>query len=322
MIKKFFIFLFLFLVLVVGGGFIGLSVYNQPVSTDNSSKIFTIKSGQGIKSIAQTLKDSKLIKNKYVFLYYTYSLSLNKKIQAGNFKLSSNLTTKEIAVKLTQAGVTDYWVKILEGLRVEELTDIFPDDSPIKSADFIKAAKAKEGYIFPDSYLIPQYFTLDQVVSTIQTNFDKKFAQAKDKATVGLTDKEAVILASLLEREGRSLTSKQMIAGILLNRLSINMPLQIDATVQYARDSQDKNISKYWNPVTSSQIKTIESSYNTYKNPGLPPRPICNPGYNSLFAAFHPTESDYLYYITGDDGVMYYATTLDQHNSNIANHLK
>ena len=310
------------MVLAVGGGFIGLSVYNQPISTDDSSKIFTIKSGQGIKSIAQNLKDSKLIKNKYVFLYYTYSLSLNKKIQAGNFKLSPNLTTKEIAVKLTQAGVTDYWVKILEGLRVEELTDIFPDDSSIKSADFIKAVKSKEGYIFPDSYLIPQYFTLDQVISTIQTNFDKKFAQAKDKSTIDLTDKEAVILASLLEREGRSLTSKQMIAGILLNRLNINMPLQIDATVQYARDSQNKSITKYWQPITSAQIKQTNSSFNTYQNPGLPSQPICNPGYNSLYAAFHPTESDYLYYITGNDGVMYYAKTLEEHNANIAKYLK
>lgn len=323
MIKKFLIFLFLFLILVIGGGLAGISVYNQPVSSsDDSSKIFAIKSGQGIKSIAQSLENSKLIKNKYVFLYYTYSLSLNKKIQAGNFKLSPNLTTKEIAVKLTQTGVTDYWVKILEGLRVEELINIFPDDSSIKSADFIKAVKSKEGYIFPDSYLIPQYFTLDQILSTIQTNFDKKFAQAKDQTASELTDQEAVIFASLLEREGRSLTSKQIIAGILLNRLSINMPLQIDAAVQYARDSQNKNISQYWQPVTSAQIKEIESTYNTYKNTGLPPRPICNPGYNSLYAAFHPTESDYLYYITGNDGIMYYAKTLSEHNANISNHLR
>ena len=322
MVKKILLIFVLLILVIIGGVFGFIQQNNQPVSSDQTSKIFTIKSGEGIKSIAQKLESNGLVKNKYVFLYYTYSLSLNKKIQAGNFKLSPNLTTKEIAIKLTQNGVTDYWVKILEGLRIEELTDIFPQDSSIKSDDFIKAVKANEGYIFPDSYLIPQYFTLDQILSLIQTNFDKQFAQAKSGSTIDISDSDAVILASLIEREGRLLKSKQMISGIIFNRLKECMPLQIDATVQYARDSQSKSVSKYWQPVTSDQIKQTKSSYNTYQNPGLPPRPICNPGYNSLYAAFHPTESDYLYYITGDDGVMYYAKTLSEHNANIANHLK
>jgi len=322
MVKKILLIFVLLILVIIGGVFGFIQQNNQPVSSDQTSKIFTIKSGEGIKSIAQKLESNGLVKNKYVFLYYTYSLSLNKKIQAGNFKLSPNLTTKEIAIKLTQNGVTDYWVKILEGLRIEELTDIFPQDSSIKSDDFIKAVKANEGYIFPDSYLIPQYFTLDQILSLIQTNFDKQFAQAKSGSTIDISDSDAVILASLIEREGRLLKSKQMISGIIFNRLKEGMPLQIDATVQYARDSQSKSVSKYWQPVTSDQIKQTKSSYNTYQNPGLPPRPICNPGYNSLYAAFHPTESDYLYYITGDDGVMYYTKTLSEHNANIANHLK
>lgn len=321
MIKKTLLgFVALLLIVSIFGG-IFLYKNNQPLSSDQTNKIFTIKSGEGIKSIAQKLETNGFIKNKYVFIYYIYSLSLNKKIQAGNFKLSSNLTTKEIAIKLTQAGVTDYWIKIIEGLRAEELTDIFPQDSSINPVDFIKVAKTQEGYIFPDSYLIPQYFTLDQILSLIQTNFEKKFNQAKLDSTINISDSEAVILASLIEREGRSLNSKQMISGIIFNRLKINMALQIDATVQYARDSQNKSITKYWQPVTSTQIKQVNSSYNTYQNPGLPPRPICNPGYNSLYAVFHPIESDYMYYISGKDGVMYYAKTLEEHNLNIAKYL-
>jgi UPF0755 protein len=322
MAKKILLIFVVLILIIIGGVFGFIQQNNRPVSSDQTDKIFTVKSGEGIKSIAQKLESNGLIKNKYVFLYYTYSLSLSKKIQAGNFKLSPNLTTKEIAVKLTQSGVTDYWLKILEGLRVEELTDIFPKDSTISNTEFIKMAKNNEGYIFPDSYLIPQYFTLDQILSTIQANFNKQFTQAKSGRTVDISDSDAVILASLIEREGRLLKSKQMISGIIFNRLKEGMPLQIDATVQYARDSQNKSVSKYWQPVTSEQIKQTNSSFNTYQNPGLPPRPICNPGYNSLYAAFHPIESDYLYYITGDDGVMYYAKTLSEHNSNIANHLK
>lgn len=322
MIKKIIISLVSSFILLFLVGFAFLSVNNRPVSSDESNKIFTINSGEGIKSIAQSLENSKLIRNKYVFFYYSYTLGLNKKIQAGNFKLSQNLSTKEIAIKLTKGGVTDYWVKILEGLRVEELTDIFPDNTSIKSTDFIKAVKSKEGYIFPDSYLIPQYFTLDQVISTIQSNFDKKFTQAKVDATNNqLTDKQILVLASIIEHEARTLKVKQGVAGVLMNRLNSNMPLQSDVTVQYARDTQRKP-TKYWEDLAAADIKSIVSPYNTYQNPDLPPGPICNPGYDSIYAAFHPTESDYLFYLTGSDGVMYYAKTLEQHNANIANHLK
>jgi len=322
MVKKIFI-SFLLLVIIAG-----LSVFafiysnNQPVSQDKSSKVFTIKSGEGIKSVAQKLQENNLIKNKYVFLFYSYRLALNQKIQAGNFKISPNLTTQEVVVKLSKGGVTDYWVKILEGLRIEELTDIFPDDSPIKSADFTKAAKSKEGYIYPDSYLIPQYFTLDQVLSTIQTNFDKKFAQAKVGATnTQMTDKQILVLASIIEHEARTLKVKQGVSGVLINRLNANMPLQSDVTVQYARDSKNKP-TKYWVDLAAADIKSTISPYNTYLNTGLPPAPICNPGYDSIYAAFHPTESDYIFYLTGDDGIMHYATTLSEHNSNIAKYLK
>jgi UPF0755 protein len=100
------------------------------------------------------------------------------------------------------------------------------------------------------------------------------------------------------------------------------MALQIDATVLYVRDSQTRNITNYWKlPITKSDISLV-SPYNTYKNANLPPSPICNPGYNSLYAAFHPIESDYIYYITGNDNQMHYAKTLDEHNTNIAKYLK
>ncbi len=320
MIKKIFILFLSLIFLVVLSGFGFLYINNKPVYTDNTSKIFVVKSGVGIKQIAQDLEDKKIIKNKYVFLFYSYKLSLNKKIQAGNFKLSSNLTTKEIVLKLSKGGVTDYWLKIIDGTRVEELTTSFPDNISFTGKDFVAKTKSLQGYIYPDSYLIPQYFTIEQVLDTIQSNFNQKFTKAKVGTTnTKLTDKQIVVLASIIEREARTLKVKQAVAGVLMNRLSINMPFQSDVTIQYIRDSKTKPV-KYWQDINSSDI-SIVSPYNTYKNPGLPPGPICNPGYDSLYAAFHPTESDYLYYLTGNDGVMYYAKTFDQHKSNIAKYL-
>lgn len=318
--KKIFLILLALICLIGISGFIFLKKNLVAPTTDSNNKIFIVESGQSIVTIGKNLESKQLIKNHYVFLTYAFLTGQNKKIQSGTYRLSPSLTTPEIIKKLTTGGIADYWLKIIDGSRIEEVSLLFPNGLSFSSQDFLTKVKTKEGYLFPDSYLIPEYYTADQIIALIQGNFDQKFAKAKENSTTKLTDKQVLVLASLLEREGKSLESKKMIAGILMNRFNINMALQLDATIQYARDNQTKNITKYWQPVSKSDF-SIDSPYNTYKNPGLPPKPICSPGYNSLYAAFHPTESDYLYYITGNDGKMYYAKTLEEHNSNIAKHL-
>ncbi|MDD4026751.1 MAG: endolytic transglycosylase MltG [Candidatus Shapirobacteria bacterium] len=295
------------------GIFSFLKINTKPVSTNKTTSMFVIEDGQGLVDISEKLKSNSLIRNKYSFLFYSYNLGLNNKLQSGTFRLSPSLSTQEIIIKLSKGGVSDYWLKIIEGTRLEEIASLFPQGLP---------TTAKEGYLFPDSYLIPLYFTSDQTLEVIKTNFDKKFAQAKQGATnQTLTDQEIVIFASIIEREARTLKSKQEVAGILLNRLKIGMALQADASVIYARDSKSKP-KNYWQPLKSIEITSVKSPYNTYQYKGLPPKPICNPGYNSLYAAFHPIESSYFYYITGNDNLMHYAVTLEEHNSNITKYLK
>jgi len=318
--KKIFFILIIFILVAILGGIIFVKKNLSAISSDSTNKIFIVESGQSVLTIGKNLEEKKLVKNHYAFLVYTFLTHQNKKIQSGTYRLSPSLTTPEIIKKLTTGGIADYWLKIIDGSRIEEVALLFPDGLPFSNQDFLTKVKTKEGYLFPDSYLIPEYYTADQIVTLIQNNFDQKFAKAKENSNTLLTDKQVLVLASLLEREGKSLESKKMIAGILMNRFNINMALQLDATVQYVRDSQSKNVTKYWQPVSKSDF-SIDSPYNTYKTPGLPPKPICSPGYNSLYAAFHPTESDYIYYITGNDGKMYYAKTLDEHNSNINKHL-
>jgi len=319
--KKFLIFIFVLVFVVAFSAFIFVKLNLSPVNTDTKNKIFVVKEGEGIQLISQNLENSGFIKNKYAFLIYTIITRQNKKLQSGTFRLSASLSVPEIIKKLSSGGVSDYWLKIIDGTRIEEIVQLFPTGLSFNYQDFLTKYKSKEGYFFPDSYLIPSYFNLDQTAEVISLNFNKKLTQAKEKSTSNLIDEDNIIMASLLEREGKTLESKQMIAGIIINRLNLGMPLQIDATVQYARDSQIKNIISYWQTLVKTDLQ-IDSPFNTYKNQGLPPRPICNPGYNSLFAAFHPTESDNLFYITGTDGIMYYAKTLDEHNSNIAKYLK
>ena len=291
--------------------------YNNllPVSTDTTQQSFVINQGDGLSIIGSRLQNNKLIKNRDTFIIYAYYLGLNSRIQAGAFRLSPGMTLEEIVTKLSKGGSVDYWLKIIDGQRVEEIGNSFPP--------------ALEGYLFPDSYLIPKQFSTQQILDLIKANFDKKLAQAKVNSTnTTMSESQIITLASLLEREGRTLESKQYIAGILLNRLSINMALQVDSTVQYARDTFHYKLSSknppsidFWQPLSKQEL-SLDSPYNTYKYPGLPPAPICNPGFDSIYAAYHPISSDYVYYITGTDGKMYYAKTLEEHNQNIINYLK
>jgi len=311
----------LFIFLIIIGAFLYIKINSKSVSTSNTNVMFVINNGDSLVNISQKLKSKSLVRDSNTFLFYAYFLGLNKKIQAGTFRLSPSLSTPEIIAKLSKGGVADYWLTIIGGTRIEEIASLFPEGVSFTKQEFLAQAKLKEGSLFPDSYLIPQYYNVDQILEIIQLNFDKKFAEAKIDATnTKMTDKQILTFASIIEREARTLKVKQGVAGVLLNRLKTNMPLQSDVTVQYARDSKNKPV-KYWTDLAAVDISII-SPFNTYKNTGLPPFPICNPGYDSIYAAFHPTESDYLYYLTGNDNQMHYAATLEEHDSNIDKYLK
>jgi len=278
-----------------------------PISSNIDNRPFVVNQGDGLKIISSRLYKNKFTKNEYAFFVYALLTNNSKNIKAGNFQLTPSDNLSQMLAKLTTNANYDYWLKIIDGQRLEEIN--LPVDP------------ALEGYLFPDSYLIPQDYSPEQILAIIKNNFDKKLSQAKVGATnTKMSDAQIITLASIIEREARTLTSKQNVAGILLNRLKINMALQIDATIQYARDSRHKP-KIYWQPVTTADLEIV-SPYNTYHNPGLPPAPICNPGYDSIYAALHPIASDNLYYITGHDNLMHYAQTLPEHNTNIAKYLK
>lgn len=282
-----------------------------PPSTSLAKKVFVISEGDSLSTIALRLEKNQFIKNRYTFIIYAYLLGLNQKIQAGTFFLTSSQKIPDLIKNISRGGSTDYWLKIIPGTRVEQF-------SP--SPEFTLLGRGLEGKLFPDSYLIPIYYTPTQIIDLLQNNFQKKLTEAKINASTSLSDSQNLILASLLEREGKTLNDKKLIAGIIINRLNNQMPLQIDATIQYARDSLGSP-SDYWKPISKADINII-SPYNTYKNQGLPLAPICNPALDSLTAAYHPTDTDYVYYISDNSGTIHYAKTLDEHNANVAKYLK
>ncbi len=311
-------------VLLCAVGAISLSVWykinTSPVDPNNSTKkTFVVYAGDNGAVIAKRLLAANLIKNETAFYIQSYLLKLNKNLLAGTFRISPSLTSAQIIQLLTTGGSKDIWVRIPEGSRVEEVAKIVQTSLGYDPQDFKNAAT--EGKIFPDSYKVPDFFEINDFLSLVNNNYQQKIAKAKENTNSTLSDNDTIILASLLEREGKTLPDKKIIAGILLNRVNANMPLQVDATAQYARDSRPPAPDKYWKPATKDDLQ-INSPFNTYKQLGLPAGPICSPSLNSLLAAYNPTPSDYLYYIHAPDGTPYYARTLEEHNRNIEKYLR
>lgn len=290
-------------------------------SKDKTPVVFVIQPGTSVSKIAQNLESEKLIRSKLVFYLLVKLNGLERKIQYGDFRLNRQMTTSEIAQELTH-GTLDVWITIIEGLRNEEIAQILSKELSIPESVFINAARQKQGYLFPDTYLIPKGATALQVVTILENNFKQKVNLSIEQklANQDLTLSEGVILASLLEREAQSFEDKKMVAGILLNRLRIEMPLQVDATVQYSLGYVSQEQTWWKKNLTSRDLK-IDSLYNTYLYPGLPPGPIANPGLESILAIAEAKKSNYLYYLTDDKGMMHYASTLEEHNQNIIDYL-
>lgn len=282
----------------------------SPVNSSNKEPIiFVVQKGIGLKEIANKLENEGLIKNRVAFFLYTRLGRFEKKIQAGSFRLYQSMTSEEIAQNLTH-GTLDIWVTISEGKRAAEIAEILKEKIPTYDISWANALASNEGYLFPDTYLIPKDAGIKMIINQMRENFNVKYASLGTNNT-NLTQEEIVILASLIEREAITDAEKPIIAGILLNRLNAAMPLQVDATIQYAKGN--------WKPVSIEEYKSVASNYNTYLFTGLPPGPISNPGIVALRAVAEPFDTDYLYYLHDKDRKIRYAKTLSEHNANIEN---
>lgn len=252
-------------------------------------------------------------------------MGIGKSIQAGDFKLSSAQSAREIAQELTH-GAIDVWITLPEGLRIEEQAERIEQKLKFGQSSNYNFDKkeylkiAKEGYMFPDTYLIPKDATAEQVTDRLIQTFDEKTKDVIKNAKSKLTQDQIITMASLIERETRTAEEKPIVAGIITNRLKSKMALDIDATVQYAKGF-DSSKSKWWGEVTQDDYKNIKSPYNTYLNVGLPPGPIANPGIDSIKAAADPAGTDYVYYLHDQEGRIHYAKTVEEHNKNVQQYL-
>lgn len=313
--------LFVILGVIAGIGGLWWMDATSPADLQNTtSQVFTVSSGEGVRSIAIRLKAQSLIKDQVGFFVLVKLLRLDNQLQAGNFRLAPVMDVQSIIKELTH-GTLDTWVTTLEGWRSEEVAFKLAQDIEIPETEFLKYAR--EGYMFPDTYLFPKDASASGVVKILLDNFEKRITQDIRTAIVkqGISFEDGIILASIVEREGKSDTDRPVIAGILLKRLKEEWPLQADATLQYVLGYQSKD-KTWWKKELTDEDKEINSPYNLYKHQGLPPAPISNPGLAAIKAVAYPKESKYWYYIHDKEGKVHFATTLEEHNTNVAKYLQ
>ncbi len=275
-----------------------------------------ISSGTSAHTVANQLAKTHVINSPVSFIILSRLTNTQGDIKSGTYDLSVPMSLFSV-VGMLKNGVHSTQVRVTfpEGITVQEMAPLVSKAIPNITKDaFVKAGNSYEGYLFPDTYNFSKNETVTQIVTQMRNNFDTRVASITPYIiTSGHSQKDIITMASIVEKEARTLAQKRMVAGILFNRLRIGMPLQVDVTFGFIFNKPTF--------VPSAKDLRVESPYNTYLHKGLPPTPIDNPGNSSIFAAATATKTEYLYYITGKNGKMYYAKTLLGHNENVSRYL-
>jgi len=289
-------------------------------ANDTTPVTFSVVKGDSIRDIASNLTANRLIRSPIGFYLLVKFMGLERQIQAGEFRLQRTMNSSQIVKELTH-GMMDTWVTIVEGWRIEEIATKLAKELDIPEKEFLTVAQ--EGKMFPDTYRVPKDATAGAIVSLLTENFSKKITPKMlddiKKSAMSLDD--ILTLASIVEREGKTEVDRPVIAGVLLNRLEKGWALETDATLQYALGYQSKN-KTWWKRELTNEDKQIDSPYNTYKNTGLPPGPIANPGIEAITAAVYPKKTEYMFYLHDSKGNAHYAKTLEEHERNIDMYLE
>lgn len=281
-------------------------------------KMIFIPEGLTLEESAALLKSQKIITSPTFFSILASILS-REKIIAGAYVFEKRISIFSVALRTTTGDYNVDLVRIVfpEGITVSEMAEECEKVLAFacKKDEFLTLAKNKEGYLFPDTYFFLPTAKADEVVREAEANFEKRLDPLQSAIRkFGQPLSSVLTMASILEAEANDLENRRIIAGILWKRLSVGMPLQVDAPFAYA-------IGKSTFELTTLDLR-IDSPYNTYRYKGLPPTPIGNPGLEAIEAAVTPVSSKYVFYLTGRDGKFYYATTYAEHLRNKARYLK
>lgn len=279
--------------------------------------------GSRTADIGARLAAAGVVPNALVFRIAVKLANADRRLQAGEYRFVDAATPAEIIARLSHGDTFVRALTFPEGLNAREMAQIFEREGFGAADDFVAAANDVsliadldpdaanlEGYLFPSTYALSRRVGADGVVRAMVKEFRK--ALGSEPLPAGMTPRELVTLASIVEKETGQSTEREKVAAVYANRLRIRMPLQCDPTVIYALMQR-----KRWDGNIRKADLSLDSPYNTYRYPGLPPGPIASPGKASLDAARHPASVPYLYFVSRNDGTHAFASSLDEHNRNV-----
>lgn len=306
-----------------------------PLSPGNTEMVsVSIPLGSGIKAIGEILESEGIISNGLVFQLKAKLSENDGTLKAGDYSLGPGMDIDTIMGKLRAGKGSGNTVRftIPEGYDIKKIADKLEEQGLIDKEKFLKEIQQGqfdywfvkdlkigenrlEGYLYPETYEVYVDSDEHQIIDKMLAQFNKIFTEdhIKQIEASGRSLEEVMILASIIEREAVVSVDRPVIAGVFLSRLSIKMPLQSCATIQYILGEQK--------PVLSTADTQIPSPYNTYLNPGLPPAPICSPGIESINAALWPEKTDYLFFLAKGDGSHVFSKTYEEHLRNKAKYI-
>ena len=324
------LFVLIVLVAVTAGAaaFWGMSRLREPYKGFAGDEAFVeIPAGAGRTTIEQRLVEAGVVRDALTFRAAVWLSGRARDLKAGEYRFDQAMSAADVVDKLARGDVYRRMVTFREGLTIAEMAAVFADARLGPAADFEKAARDPssirdldpaardlEGYLFPDTYALGRTTPAADLVREMIALFNKA-ATAEWRDAIGkqgLSLREAVTLASLVEKETAVPEERPLVAAVYLNRRKIGMPMQADPTVIYALLQS----GKYDGNLRRDDLQ-FDSPYNTYRYPGLPPGPIAAPGKSALEASAHPAAVDYLYFVSKNDGSHAFAKTLEEHNRNV-----
>lgn len=258
--------------------------------------VFRVEEGSSLRSVSYELKDKNLIRSRVLFETFVIINGREKNVISTDYYFEDKLPVYEVARRISQGvhNLAPVSVTIPEGFDINQIADTFSDSlKNFNKTNFLLKVKDQEGYLFPDTYFFLTTDTEQDVIKSMSDNFNKKITPLFSQITAsGKSQRDIIVMASIIEREAKGVGDREIISGILWKRMKIGMALQVDAA-----------------PVT-------------YQMRGLPKSPISNPGLPAILASIHPKASAYLYYLHDKNGVIHYAKDFSEHNKNIVKYLR
>ena len=309
------------------------------------TKVITIKKGMHLKKISTMLNQAGIIRNRHFFIGMATLLGKKAEIKAGEYEFHTSMLPLEVLGSLVKGQVKRHLVTIAEGYTLSQIAQYLEDLNIVEKEAFLQKASSPafivslglshptqnqhssgptqsgtlptlEGYLFPETYHLIKEMTPEEVIKVMVQQFKKIFGpEFQSRASqLGISQREAVILASIIEKETPLLEEKPLISAVLHNRLKKKIPLQSDPTVIYGIKNFDGNLTK--------EHLMKPTPYNTYLISGLPPTPICNPGKESILAALYPAPVTYLYFVSKNDGSHFFSSNIEEHNQAVRKYQK